>query len=73
MNFEADLAACLALNPGWNLVRDTVEGEVVVRLQNPVTREEVNGNGASWDSALEILLVRMELSGRFEMPEVPEA
>jgi hypothetical protein len=73
MNFEADLNATLALNPGWTLRWEPalVDGEHVCRVQNDETREEVNGNDAvSRERAMEILLVRMELSGRFEMPEV---
>jgi hypothetical protein len=64
-----DLAACIALNPAWILSWDLVDGEVICRLQNFSTREEVNGNGPTQGDAMEILLVRMELSGRFEMAE----
>lgn len=74
MTFDEDLAATLALNPGWGFLWDAAPapgGEFVCRLQNLATREEVNGNGPTRDDALEILLVRMELSGRFDMPELP--
>lgn len=65
-----ELAGVVALNPGWALMWEPdgrVNGECVCRLQNAGTREEVNGNGPTREDAAEMLLVRMELSGRFDM------
>ena len=70
----ADLKSLMALNPQMSRLLWEVndwDDEVIVRLQDPVAMTEINGNGFDCNDALEILLVRCELSFALVMPEVP--